>query len=213
MDNGHTENDNFEQSFMNSVDQAVGGGMPPVEPMQPMQQMQQPIQPAQPMQSMQQPMQTMQPIAGVDDDDSKKKFPPIFVITTVVCALIIVVLLVVLFIMGSKPNIASDSSENVRVNDAGTVEAIGVYCKMDKGTIYLNKNNRYFVETDNLEETLVMVEEGVYQQVDPMLERGTYTVDGYDIHFIADDDDDYYAKYSHHELELKNKTYKCENYD
>lgn len=205
MDNGHTENDNFEQSFMDSVDQAVGGGVPPVQPVQP-------VQPMQPMQPMQQPVQPV--VSPVDNDvEPKSKAPKIFLITTIACALIIVVLLVVMFIMGNKPSIASDSTENVRLNDAGNVEAFGSYCKLDKGTIYFNKNNRYFIEVDDVEDTLVMVEEGVYQQLDPMLERGAYTVDGYDIHLIADDEDDYYAKYSHHELKLKDKTYKCENYE
>jgi len=219
MDNGHTEDDNFEQSFMNSVDQVVGGKAPkpvrPVQPVQPIQTASQ-TQPIQSMQSMQPTGQSMQ--STIDSlngmaADLRNKTSKVFLITTLACALVIVVLLVILFLVGNKPSIASDSSENVKLGNSGNVEAIGVACKLNKGTIYFDFSNRYFIETDDVEDSLVMIEDGVYKQLDTVLERGRYTVDGYELHLIADDDDDYYVEYSHHELKLKDKTYKCKNYD
>ncbi len=220
MDNGHTNSDDFEQSFMNSVNQAVGG-VPPMQPGQPvqpeMQAMQeQPIQPVQPIQPTQpspmNPGMVSSNTAGFVEQETKKPFP-IFLITTIVCGVIVVILLVVLFVMGGKPSIASDSTENVRLGNSGNVEAIGAYCKMDHGTIYFDKGNRYFIEIDTIEDSLVEIDEGVYVQVETILERGSYTVDGYDLHLIVDDSDDYYAAYSHHELTMKDHIYKCENYD
>lgn len=214
MDNGHTNSDDFEQSFMNGVNQAVGD-MPPMQPGQPvqpeMQAMQeQPVQPVQP--GPMNPGMVSSDTAGFVEQETKKPFP-IFLITTIVCGVIVVILLVVLFVMGGKPNIASDSTENVRLGSNGNVEAIGTYCKMNQGTIYFDKGNRYFIEMDNVEDSLVEIEEGVYVQVETILERGSYTVDGYDLHVIPDDGDDYYVTYSHHELTMKDHIYKCVNYD
>jgi len=213
MDNGHTDNDNFEQSFLNSVDQAVGVPMQPVASVT-----SEPVTPRQPKMATPQMQPAMtQPIvsspAMADNETEPARKLPIFLIATIVCAVIVVVLLVVMFVMGKKPSIASDPTENVKLNDAGNVEAIGVYCRLDDGIMYLELSNSYFIEPSNISSTLIELEDGSYEQLEVDMESGHYTVDGTSLHFVSDDGGDYRATYSSHELKLKNKTYQCTNYE
>lgn len=192
MDNGHTGNDNFEQSFINSVNGAVQGQVPVAS----------------------EPVVSNGPIVSSSPEAPsapKKKFP-VFVATTIIEAVVIVVLVVVLILSNMKPSIASDASENVRLSKSGNVEAVGIYCKMGTGTLYLDKFNGYFIEPTG-GGALVEVEPGVYEQLETSLETGHYTIDGNTIHFLSDDNDDYYGQYASHKLMVNDKSYNCENYD
>lgn len=138
---------------------------------------------------------------------------PIFIITTVVFALATIVLIIVLIITNNRPNIAADSSENVVLSKTGNVEAIGVLCELDDGTLYLEKNNHYFIKTNSTSDTLIMITDGEYERRDSRIETGIYTVDGESLHLHSDDGDGFYATYSHHNINIKGGAYKCKNYD
>jgi hypothetical protein len=156
--------------------------------------------------------QPQAPVVQPQSLEEKKKFP-IFIVTTIVEAVVILVLVIIMIFGGKTPSIADDTSENVTVNASGKVEAIGVNCKLENGTLYLDKTNNYFLEPLNVEGTLVLGEDGVYEQLETTAENGNYTIDGNTIHFLPDDGSDYYGKYSSHKLVLNDKEYQCENYE
>ena len=225
MDNGHTNDmkDDFEQSFMNSVNQAVsnqaaGGATLPASAQDTVQ-----AQNAAPAsvqnkvsgQAIFSAPTVSAPTSSTPtptDGGTEKKFP-IFVITTVIGAVATIVLAVVLVLSNAKPSIASDPSENVRLNGSGNVEAIGAYCKMDDGTVYLELSNTYFVEPKDVGNTLIELEDGTYEQLEMNVEAGHYTMDGNLIHFFPEDGSDYHGKYASHKLTVGTNEYQCVNYD
>ena len=75
----------------------------------------------------------------------------LFLTLTIVFAVIAICLSVVLFISTIHPSITG----NVRLNNLGKVEAIGIYCEMDGQTVYLTKANDYFIEITNLQDALI----------------------------------------------------------
>lgn len=153
--------------------------------------------------------ETPEPNADVSDNKTKNKLM-LFMTLTIVFAVIAICLSVVLFISKIHPSITG----NVRLNNLGKVEAIGVYCEMDDQTVYLTKANNYFIEITNLQDALIEIKPGVYEQLDDKIESGKYIIDGNTIHFLPDGDENgYYAEYSSQKLTLDGRKYQCENYD
>ena len=145
----------------------------------------------------------------------KEKKPPvlIFILIIIIETIAIIVLSVILVMSKQEESIANDSSENVQLNTSGRVESIGVSCKLDDGTLYLEKSNSYFIEPDEKNTSFVSVGLGEYEESRVNKEEGSYAIDGNIIRLAPKEGEKYFATYSSHKLMIGDKTFECSNYE
>ena len=134
--------------------------------------------------------------------------------------LIIIILAVVMLFSGGKAkngSIADDKTETVSMSPSGDVEAFAAFCTTPEYYITFDTHNRYFIERiivdfEDIEaETEEEEEEALAAPTDLIYEKGSYTVDGNNVHLKPQGDEEYWVSYKSHKLTYKEVTYNCTN--